>query len=277
MGFVPRRVEIMIAAGNIRGAIRYLGGSETDNIVDLVKNRFTEELEEAIHKISRYTTRGDQERIREWGEKKDRIENKIRELENRYKESLAGNCNICWSQLDKPALVPCCNNLFCGACLMTWLSRKTTCPLCREPLTISDLTYITEESEEKVEEDPKITKPQQIVKILQDNKEGKFIIFSDEDATYNCLSNELNKEDLVCKEIKGRSESREKLIREFKSGKTRVIFLNSRNNGAGINLQECTDIILYHRMEDSTTTQILGRANRIGRLEELNVHHLQVC
>ena len=59
--------------------------------------------------------------------------------------------------------------------------------------------------------------------------------------------------------------------------KATINFLNSRNNGAGINLQECTDIILYHRMEDSTTTQILGRANRIGRTEELNVHHLQVC
>ena len=152
MGFVPHRVEIMIAAGNIRGAIRYLGGNETDNIVDLVKNRFTEELEEAIHKIHRYTTRGDQERIAEWTEKKARIENKIRELEDRYKESLAGNCNICWSQLDKPALVPCCNNLFCGACLMTWLARKNSCPLCRESLTIANLTYITEETEEKVEE-----------------------------------------------------------------------------------------------------------------------------
>ena len=160
---------------------------------------------------------------------------------------------------------------------MTWLARKNSCPLCREPLTIADLTYITEETEEKVEEDPKITKPEQIVKILQDNKEGKFIIFSDEDATYNCLTSELDKEAIVCKEIKGRSESREKLIKEFKSGKTRVIFLNSRKNGAGLNRQECTDIILYHQMETSTTTQILGRANRIGRTEELNVHHLQVC
>ena len=91
------------------------------------------------------------------------------------------------------------------------------------------------------------------------------------------MTSELDKENIVCKEIKGRSESREKLIKEFKSGKTRVIFLNSRNNGAGINLQECTDIILYHQMENSTTTQILGRANRIGRTDELNVHHLQIC
>ena len=30
-------------------------------------------------------------------------------------------------------------------------------------------------------------------------------------------------------------------------------------------------------MEISTETQILGRANRIGRTKELNVHYLQVA
>ena len=57
---------------------------------------------------------------------------------------------------------------------------------------------------------------------------------------------------------------------------TQVIFLNSKYNGAGINLQEATDIILYHEMNFNTETQIIGRANRIGRKIPLNVHHLQI-
>ena len=191
MGFVPHRVEIMIAAGNIRGAIRYLGGTETDNIVALVKNRFTEELEDAIHKINRYTSRGDQERITEWKDKKTRIEIKIQNLEKRFNESLKGNCNICFEKLKKPALVPCCHNLFCGECLMKWLSRNNTCPLCRQSLTISNLTYIKEDEDEPVVESIKITKPCQIVKIIKNNEGGKFIIFSNEDATYNFISEEL--------------------------------------------------------------------------------------
>ena len=55
-----------------------------------------------------------------------------------------------------------------------------------------------------------------------------------------------------------------------------MIFLNSNFNGAGINLQEATDIILYHEMPLNVQNQIIGRANRIGRTEALNVHHLQV-
>ena len=34
-------------------------------------------------------------------------------------------------------------------------------------------------------------------------------------------------------------------------------FLNSKNNGAGINLQEATDIILYHELTDELKTQVI--------------------
>jgi SNF2 family DNA or RNA helicase len=77
-------------------------------------------------------------------------------------------------------------------------------------------------------------------------------------------------------EVKGGVDERKKNIKSFKSGNIQVIFLNSRFNGAGINLQESSDIIVYHRMDNSTLNQIIGRANRIGRIESLNVHHLQI-
>ena len=50
--------------------------------------------------------------------------------------------------------------------------------------------------------------------------------------------------------------------------------MNSINSGDGLNLQEATDIILYHNVSTGLETQILGRANRIGRNINLSVHHL---
>ena len=44
--------------------------------------------------------------------------------------------------------------------------------------------------------------------------------------------------------------------------------------GAGINLQEATDIIMYHSISSEHRRQIIGRANRIGRTCELTVHNL---
>ena len=134
---------------------------------------------------------------------------------------------------------------------------------------------MTTSKDKKGKKEKKITKTQQIIKIIKEKKNGRFIIFSEEDATYSLINRELPKADISCKEIKGRSETREKIIKSFKEGRVKVIFLNSRNNGAGINLQECTDIILFHTMNHSIETQILGRANRIGRKSALYVHRLR--
>ena len=87
-GFVPSRVHRMISAGNLRGAIRYMGGGETDNIMQLVESRFKEELEEAKYKLQRYTNRNDQTRIEEWKTKVERIEGKLVELKNRFERAI---------------------------------------------------------------------------------------------------------------------------------------------------------------------------------------------
>ena len=75
-------------------------------------------------------------------------------------------------------------------------------------------------------------------------------------------------------EIKGHLTTIQKNLDYFKSGKIKVLFLNSNTSAAGINLQETTDIILYHKMSFNNENQIIGRANRIGRNINLNVHHL---
>ena len=74
--------------------------------------------------------------------------------------------------------------------------------------------------------------------------------------------------------MKGGASTRRRHIEDFRQGCTKVIFLNSNYNGAGINLQETTDLILYHDMSSSVQQQVIGRAERIGRTESLRVHHL---
>jgi hypothetical protein len=274
-GFVPTRVHRMISAGNLRGAIRYMGGGETDNIMQLVESRFNEELEDAKYKLQRYTNRNDQTRIDEWSEKVKRIEHKIAELKSRFENALENTCNICFEKLNAPSIVPCCQNLFCSECIVKWVTRKPNCPLCRNDLSVDKLVYIKSDTEEATKETKQLlSKAKQLVKIINEKPDNRFIIFSEEDETYRHILSELNANNIECKEIKGRAESRDKVIKNFKNGDIKCIFLNSKNNGAGINLQECTDIILYHKMETSIVTQILGRANRIGRTCDLHVHHL---
>ena len=279
-GLVPPNITTMIEAGNIEGAITALGGSKTKNIVDLVRKKKLEELEQANHKIRMYTIREDQEQIKTWTTRQAHIQTQLSELKIRFKGMLEGPCLICKEDLKDPVLEPSCQNLFCGECLFTWLKRSHSCPTCRIEIKLQDLIYVKTEDELNSNDEAKNnlpnTKIEQIIEIINTNKHGKFLIFSTYDASFQPICRVLKDNKIKYALLKGSSITRQKNIDGFKKGDIQVVFLNSNFNGAGINLQETTDLILYHKMSQVTRRQIIGRAERIGRKEPLRIHHLQV-
>ena len=275
-GMVSDRIIAMVDANNIDGAIQALGGNKTGNITELVRNRKLQELEEIQSKIRIYTMRDDEKKIAEWKKRETHINNQIEELDRRFEDILSKECTICYGNLNSPVMEPACQNIFCAKCLLTWLDEKSNCPMCRNHINTSDLVYITsenkEEKEEKIEERP--TKENAIVDIIKRKPEGKFIVFSSFNETFNTIKNLLDVNDISYLEAKGAINSLTSRINKFKTGKIQVIFLNSKFNGSGLNLQEATDVIIYHKMGDDLLQQVLGRPNRIGRTEPLQVHHL---
>lgn len=283
-GFVRDEVITMIEAGNIEGAISALGGRSTDNIVDLVKANKEEELKEAEYKIAYHTHRNNAPLVREWTERKTRIENQIRELEERFDHALDETCPICMDTLDKPVLAPCCQNLFCGECIFQCLRHRSGCPMCRTIIDPRNLVSVRD-SETTLpisnSEEPRPSQPQELTKLdktlqlIKDKPDGKFLVFSGYDETFKPISEALEMDDISFILIKGTAKTMERKLKEYKTGDARVIFLNSKVNSAGLNLQETTDIILYHHMEGNTQRQIIGRAERIGREVDLTVHTLE--
>ena len=274
-GIVSDRISKMIDAGNISGAIDALGGKHTDNIVELVKKNKLIELEAIRSKINIWNLREDEEKRVEWVNREKVVTGQIEELDKRFSEILEDNCTICFSKLDKPVMEPSCQNIFCGGCILTWLNTKGSCPLCRKSINRSELVYIDKDKQYvKQVEQKKNTKEVIIIDLIRENKDGRFIVFSDWDESFNTIREVLkaNKIDFV--EIKGSINTRTKKIEKFRNGEVNVVFLNSKTDSSGINMQETTDIILYHAMNESTTKQIIGRANRIGRKIPLTVHNL---
>ena len=282
-GFVNNKIEEMISAGNIQGAIHYLGGGETQNITELVKNKKTEEIEELKTRVMILNTRNvrnKEAQIKKLEKSIERLFHQITEIDSRYTDILEGECNICMEKISKPIMEPNCQNIFCGECLLKWLKTKSSCPLCRNEIKLENLIYINKDNEEKkvnTIQEPKLkTKVNTIISLIKNKTDGKFLIFSAWDGTFNPIRNELHKSNIKFVEMKGSIHTRQKNITSFKQGNIKVIFLNSIFNGSGINLQETTDIIVYHKMGDSTLNQIIGRANRLGRTEPLHVHHLEI-
>ena len=120
-----------------------------------------------------------------------------------------------------------------------------------------------------------MSKPDTIVEIINNNPYGKFIVFSAHDESFNLIKNAFEENEIDYVEIKGTRESREKKMVMYQKGDINTIFLNSKFNGAGINLEMTTDIIIYHGMEPLMEVQLIGRANRVGRVGTLNVHYLE--
>jgi len=277
---VSPSVRSMIEAGNIEDAIISLGGSKTSNIIELIKLKKLEEIEEINSKINIYTLRNDDININKWLLKKERVELQIKDIDDKYQTMLESDCIICTEKLNNPVLESNCQNLFCGSCLFEWLQRKNTCPFCRCSIDTSNLIYIDHKDDDKsikcIKKEIKMTKVEKIIEIVNNNKKGKFLIFSDYDNTFHPICNALKDNNIDFVQIKGTIKNREKNLESFKIGDVPVIFLNSTTDGSGINLTESTDIILCHQMDKSTEKQILGRALRIGRTEPLNVHYLQI-
>ena len=106
-------------------------------------------------------------------------------------------------------------------------------------------------------------------------KNRKVILFSSYDETFDIIRNDLDDYKIEFAEVSGQRSVRESKLDNFVHGRINVIFLNSRFNGAGINLEVADDIILYHSMSEGIKKQVMGRALRIGRKESLVVHEFE--
>jgi len=154
------------------------------------------------------------------------------------------------------------------------------CPICRKNLTSDHLVYMQETTPGAVpapaQEVSTLPSKMDVLRhILSLYPNGKFIVFSAYNETFDRIRDVLMEMDIGFGELNGRAEARLRVIDDFRNGITPVLFLNCIQNGAGENLREATDVILYHEMNEHMRAQVVGRAYRIGRQEPLRVHHLR--
>jgi SNF2 family DNA or RNA helicase len=282
--YISPDIKEMIIAGNIKGAITSLGGNQiegNDNLIQIVTKKKELDLKEAIFKIEKFSERKDnQQEVEIWKNKKIKLEKDIQEIKDKYKDILKDNCPICLDNISKPIMTPCCKNIFGGDCLMKCLETKDSCPMCREKIHVQDLSYIKGEKDEEEKDDvninKKLTREQTIISIIKSsqksNNNSRFIIFSNHNETFDTIRNTLKENNFNILELAGSKTIKDNILNKYRLGKEKIIFLNSKSNGAGINLEVTTDIILYHEMNEEIKTQVIGRANRIGRKFDLNVH-----
>ena len=209
------------------------------------------------------------------------IEIKIQNIKDRIKNTNMDP--ITYEEIENPVIVKCCNQIFDFESISMYLSTKQSnnipCPICRTNITKESLLLI-DNSEEGYEESKEIEekiynyedndKLENINFLLQNkiDKKRKILIFSEYNGTYsNLLTLNIN-----IRQLKGNQYVINKIINEYKESENlNILFLNAKHFGAGLNLENTTDIILYHKMDSELEKQVIGRAQRFGRKSQLKI------
>lgn len=272
--YTSELISQMIDAGNVRGAIQALGGQETNNIFELITREKTEKISELENKSKSLIdgTSKYKKAIITVNAQIEKLNKEIHDIENKYNEILKTECIICYESLKKPIMEGQCGRIFCGDCLLSWIKDKNTCPLCKEKINEEKLCYINSGDNSSLK--PLEDKNDILLKIINEKPNGKFIIFSNWDQSFKNIIKNLENNKITFTQLKGRENEINQRIKDFKLGKYTVLLLNATCNGAGLNLQEATDIILYHEMDELSKIQAIGRINRIGRIDDIYIHHI---
>ena len=280
--FICESILDKINANDISGAIRDLGGKldTKDNIIDLVSN----DIKKEIHNKERekeYIMSLDipQEtktsRIKSIDSDIKANKDKLENLTNRISEMTTKMCSICMYDIEHPIMLSCTHS-YCASCIVKWISKNMNCPECRSVIDTDNMISVVKEVDELPQQPSHnkiMNKIDTLMEIIQKNPNGKYLIFSKYDSGFVKLMTKLIECDISCSELKGNTSHMMNVLQKFKDGKLKVILLNTNFAGSGIDISYATDVIIYHSM-GLDKYQAIGRAQRVGRTDTLNIHYL---
>jgi superfamily II DNA or RNA helicase len=283
--FITDSILDKINANDITGAIKELGGkNENENdIIDLVSKELKRELfnkEAERDYITNLDILPEQKatKLKAINIEIENQEEKIKNLTERISYISSKTCSICMELITNPILIE-CTHIFCGGCLIKWLKNNNNCPYCRATINSTDkLIAIDNNSNNnnnnQIENNNEIlSKEDTLLKIIKEKPEGRFLIFSKNENSFEKIKTELNKNNKTFELLKGTTSHMINVLDKFKSGEINIILLNTQYAGSGIDISCASDVIIFHNM-GIDKQQAIGRAQRVGRKDELYIHNL---
>ena len=98
--------------------------------------------------------------------------------------------------------------------------------------------------------------------------------FSEYDNSFREVANYLEENNYRYSNLKGSTSRINNIVEKYKGDELDILLLNSRYFGSGLNLENTTDLFMYHKMNESIENQVIGRAQRPGRKDPLNIYRL---
>ena len=282
-GFVPPSIIKTIAATTEHYAseqyISEHSDDEPNKIAMSIVNTIAAEMYTKLHNLNiKLTALNDMQLSTSQKElRKEKLDIKIKTLKERIQQlkTRISECNIdpvTMEDIDNPVITECCKQLFNESTIkeLYKLNPNVQCPMCRHPLTV---IKVIDTVQIPTVPSPHLTRLENLKNVVSTiyEKTGlntKLLIFSEYNKTFELIDDVLSKFPMLyTKYISDAS-----ILEKYKKHKINILLLNARSHSAGLNLENTTDFIIYHEMTEDMETQIIGRANRLGRtIGPLNV------
>ena len=288
--YVTGEIQELLHAGDIQAALEKLGVNNTSqsNLITALCDTREKELDRlektlAFKETIDYSTPQIKEAsINSLKSKITSIKEQIASLKQRILHVKDELCAICLEEPTVPTFVLCCERLFCGGCIIKCIQRNPSCPLCRAPLDYKRLRQLdtnpsTETKEipkNEIVPDKKPKKKEAILKLITETKGGRFLVFNRYDNPFLEIEGELLERGIRVSTVKGNKDHISNTLKQFEKGEIQVLLMNSMQAGVGMDLKSATHVVLMHLMKSEEERQIIGRAIRLGRSEQLNLVRL---
>ena len=305
-GMVDQNIIDCLNAGDVDTAMQHISPHNRrteDNIVVLLLDNLTRKhhnLGTRLDAIASHIYDSEAEREAERtrvGGKMDALQVRMDAIRDRVIKS--DSCCICYEPMRDPnsgtvtkTVVPCCSNAFCFACINMWLARRTSCPLCKAAVGVQQLMVVTPDpagsssssssssgggGSERVSSESR-NKMENLEAILRERcttpRAAKVLLFSAFDNTFNGVVSVLARLGIKHRFLKGNHFSVSMIEKEYREGDLDVLLVNTTNYGSGLNFENTTDVIMLHKFDTDIEKQVIGRAQRCGRTQPLNVWYL---
>lgn len=260
--FMSVNIKNALENGDTTSVLNYFGCTDYEGLVNNVTN-------DILNKIKKL------KKTREYFIDISRdisdININIKNLENKYKGLLSrisnNSCPICYDTINEnKSVLPCCNNVFCFKCILNVLSTTSKCPLCRSELLVPDIKVYNNNINQIIPKNR--TRWEELSNILV-NLSEKILIFSDHN--FDMVKKIIFELNITFSELKGSVNHIKKILKKYRSGEIGILLLNSKYQAHGHHLPETEHVIIMHDVSIPCKEQIVGRAQRYGRIIPLNV------
>jgi superfamily II DNA or RNA helicase len=283
--FISPSILEKINANDISGAIKDLGGkNESENdMVELVSKEIKREIsnkereKEYIEGLD-ITPEVKALRLKNIEHDLNIQKNKLADLMERISELSKKTCSICLEFINSPIILE-CTHIYCGKCLMYWMNTNniSRCPECRNHINTDKMVAIVDDNKKNTNDiitTPEIyNKEDTFINIISNKPDGKFLVFTRVDNGFNKIITKMIEHNIKYEELKGTTSHMMNILEKFRNGLIKIILLNTQYAGSGIDINYATDVIIFHSM-GLDKQQAIGRAQRVGRTEQLYIHNL---